>query len=328
MRLPILFVEIIVAVWCTAASTTTSTLAQNTQNFVLKPSDVRVRLGETALLKCSVSSRHGDVQWIHEGTALGYERQVAGKPRYSVTFGESEDTEYHLRIANVTLDDEGVFACQVAPVGDWDTKLEAKARLKVLVPPGPLPPTIAFNDESRHAGDIVHFRSASLKSHRFTCGVRHARPAALIKWYVNDTLASASAGRAVETKQADAAGYEDTLSVFELAKQANAIYNNSVLRCQAFHEAYGLEEQMKNMSVSLKVNILFTFKKDSHIKKIFFYLFFLITNFLNVIFQRFNTGSEFIKWLTIGRLRFFFTPKKPRPLLKNIYRIFFSQYFL
>ena len=146
----------------------TGTHAQNAQNFVIKPSDVKVSLGETALLKCSVSARHGDVQWIHEGTALGYDRKVPGKPRYSVVFTDSEDTEYHLRIANVTLDDEGLFACQVAPIGDWDTKLEAKARLRVLVPPRH-PPTIMFNDESKNANDLVHFRLASLKATRFAC---------------------------------------------------------------------------------------------------------------------------------------------------------------
>jgi hypothetical protein len=42
-----------------------------------------VNLGGTALLKCSVSSRHGDVQWIHDGTALGYDRKIPGKPRPS-----------------------------------------------------------------------------------------------------------------------------------------------------------------------------------------------------------------------------------------------------
>ena len=87
------------------------------QSFVKKPTDQRVRLGDTATLECSVSARHGDVQWIHEGTALGYDRQVPGRPRYSVKWVNNEDTEYHLQIVNVTLDDEGLFSCQVAPIG-------------------------------------------------------------------------------------------------------------------------------------------------------------------------------------------------------------------
>jgi hypothetical protein len=239
------------------SATCTRVLAQNAQNFVIKPTDVKVNLGDTATLKCSVSARHGDVQWIHEGTALGYDRKVPGKPRYLVTFTDNDDTEYHLRIANVTLDDEGVFACQVAPIGDWDTKLEAKAKLKVLIPPTG-PPSIMFNDESRNPGDIVHFKSASMKSTRFSCMVRRSKPAPAIKWYLNDKLAGSDVGRSIEPpiKQTDGA-FEDIVSTFELNKQTTAIYNNSVLRCQAFHESYGLDVQMKNMSVGLKIVVVY-----------------------------------------------------------------------
>lgn len=172
---------------------------QLTQYFITRPSDVRVIIGETAVLKCSVSIRHGDVQWVHEGTALGYDRKVPGKPRYSVIFNENEDVEYHLSIRNVTLDDEGIFSCQVAPIGDWDTKLEAKARLTVLVPPK-YSPEIMFNDESKMAGDIVKFRTASLKTTKFNCTVRKSKPAAIIKWYLNDSLAGLNIGHSRETK--------------------------------------------------------------------------------------------------------------------------------
>ena len=170
------------------------------QNFVTKPTDVKVNLGDTALLKCSVSTRHGDVQWIHEGTALGYDRKVPGKPRYSVMWFENDDTEYHLQIVDVTLEDEGIFSCQVAPIGDWDTKLEARAKLTVLVAPR-APPQIMFNDESKNTNDIVHFRSMSLKVTKFTCSVRKSKPASAIKWYLNGTLVNLNVGKVIETKQ-------------------------------------------------------------------------------------------------------------------------------
>jgi hypothetical protein len=230
-------------------------VAQNAQNFVVKPSDVKVNLGETALLKCSVSSRHGDVQWIHDGTALGYDRKVPGKPRYAVTFTDNDDTEYHLQISNVTLDDEGTFACQVAPIGDWDTKLEAKAKLKVLIPPK-TSPTIMFNDESKNHNEIVFFKSMSTKVTKFSCVVRRSKPAPVIKWFLNDTLAGASVGKASEQKQLDGA-FEDVVSTFELKTQTTAIYNNSMLRCQAFHESFGMDVQLKNMSIGLKVVVVY-----------------------------------------------------------------------
>lgn len=172
---------------------------QQTQNFITRPVDTKVVIGEDVLLKCSVSYRHGDVQWIHEGTALGYDRKVPGKPRYSVIWTDNEEIEFHLSIKNVTLDDEGVFSCQVAPIGDWDTKLEAKARLTVLVPPKQTP-EIMFNDESKNAAEIVKFRPASLKITKFSCVVRKSKPAAIIKWYLNDSLAGLNVGHSRESK--------------------------------------------------------------------------------------------------------------------------------
>ena len=174
--------------------------AQQAQRFEVRPSDTSVGVGGTALLKCSVSARHGDVQWIHDGTALGYDRKVPGKPRYSVIWIDNEDTEYHLQIENVTLDDEGLYSCQAAPIGDWDTKLEAKAKLTVVVGPRN-GPEIMFNDESKNSGEIVHFRLASLKSTKFTCILRRAKPAGLIKWFINGTAINLNLGKVMDVKQ-------------------------------------------------------------------------------------------------------------------------------
>lgn len=49
---------------------------------------------------------------------------------------------------------------------------------------------------------------------------------------------------------------EDLTSVFELKQQTNLIYNNSIIRCQAFHEAYGLNVEVKNMSISLRIVVV------------------------------------------------------------------------
>lgn len=175
------------------------TNSQQTQNFITRPGDTKVLIGQDVLLKCSVSLKHGDVQWIHEGTALGYDRKVPGKPRYSVVWIDNEEIEFHLNIKNVTLEDEGWFSCQVAPIGDWDTKLEAKARLIVLVPPK-ASPDISFNDESKVSGDIVKFRQGSSKTTRLNCTIRKSKPAAAIKWYLNDSLLTLSAGHVKDYK--------------------------------------------------------------------------------------------------------------------------------
>ncbi len=163
------------------------------QKFEIKPKDTDVKIGQTVILNCSVSGSHGDVQWTHDGTALGYDRKVPGKPRYSVIWHENENTEFHLKIENVTMDDEGLFSCQAAPIGDWDTKLEHKAKLTVLVGPEKRP-EIYHNEEIKNTGEIVHYKSLSKIVSKYTCILRKSKPAGTIKWYLNGTEVASSVG--------------------------------------------------------------------------------------------------------------------------------------
>ncbi len=231
------------------------------QSFVKKPSDTRVKIGDTALLTCSVSDKHGDVQWTHDGTALGYDRQVPGKPRYSVIFDKSEATEYHLEIKNVTMDDEGTFSCQAAPIGDWDTKLEAKAKLTVLVGPEK-PPEILFGDEVKRPGEIVNFRSMSEAPTKYACVIRRSKPAATISWFLNGTLITSKVGttKTTTTKNEDD-GMEDFTSELTLVEKTNAIYNNSIVECQAYHDAFGIKTKLANMSSSIHIVVVSKLKQ-------------------------------------------------------------------
>lgn len=240
---------VVVVVLAALLATLRLSHAQQVQSFVSKPVDTSVNLGDTALLKCSVSARHGDVQWIHDGTALGYDRKVPGKPRYSVSWVDNEDTEYHLQISNVTLDDEGVFSCQVAPIGDWDTKLEAKAKLTVLVAPKTAP-ELMYNDVSKHSNELVHFKVGSTKLTKFTCIVRKSKPAASFRWYINDTLINKSVGKILDTKISVDGIREDMVSVLEL-NGTKSLFNNSVVRCQALHAAFSGEP--RNLSSTLRM---------------------------------------------------------------------------
>ena len=55
---------------------------------------------------------------------------------------------------------------------------------------------------------------------------------------------------------------EDLTSVFELKQQTNQIYNNSMVKCQGYHEAFGLTNELKNMSISLKVIVVCKLSKN------------------------------------------------------------------
>lgn len=213
------------------------------QNFIIKPSDTNVIIGETALIKCSVTSIHGDVQWIHDGTALGYDRKVRGKPRYSVIWLNNENTEYHLQIVNVTLDDEGVYACQAAPIGDWTTKLESKAKLTVLIAPK-TQPQMTFIDELKNNNDLIHIKSNSFKTSKFSCKIKGSKPVANIKWYLNDTQLTTSNSIIAESEFKDGPNLIDKLSILEF--KSTLQFNNSILKCIVEHEAFKKNETLQS----------------------------------------------------------------------------------
>lgn len=49
---------------------------------------------------------------------------------------------------------------------------------------------------------------------------------------------------------------EDSTSVLTLKTQTNEVYNNSIIRCQAFHQAYGIKTELSNMSSSLHIVVV------------------------------------------------------------------------
>jgi hypothetical protein len=225
------------------------------QNFVIKPSDTNAILGQTVVMKCSVTKQHGDVQWLHDGTALGYDRKIPGKPRYEITWSTDDDTEYHLKIDNVTVDDEGLYSCQVAPIGDWDTKLEAKAKLTVLVVPQSRP-DVHFNDESKNTYDIIHIKQSAIKNTKFTCRVGRTKPVSQIKWFLNGTQLTNS--HVVITESTQKVGQLDDLtSVLELKPTAQ--FDNSILKCQGYHVGFGGSVELANMSTVLRLVIVCKF---------------------------------------------------------------------
>jgi hypothetical protein len=228
--------------------------AQQEQNFTIRPVNTNVVLGETAILKCAVTAKHGDVQWTHDGTALGYDRQVPGKPTYSVIWFDNEEQEYHLKIVNVRHEDEGVYACQVAPIGDWDTKLEEKVRLTVLEAPSHKP-EILFNFETKHDNDVIYVRDSSIYTSKFQCRLGKSKPVGQIRWFLNGTLLTNTTANITNDFQMNGI-YTMVTSRLEL--KSNVIFNNSLfhfIKCQAYHLAYGLNVEVANLTSVLRLVI-------------------------------------------------------------------------
>ncbi|KAF2365956.1 Immunoglobulin I-set [Trinorchestia longiramus] len=103
---------------------------QQKQHFRKRPSDVEVKQGTTAVLKCEVGNQGGRVQWAKDGFVLGFNRSIPTNERYQM-IGEPSAGEHHLRIQNTTLVDDADFQCQVGPA-DGHSAIRATGHLTVL----------------------------------------------------------------------------------------------------------------------------------------------------------------------------------------------------
>ena len=111
-----------------------------TQSFVQQPADTAVNVGTASVtLHCAVNEKTGDLFWIKDDELLGSDTNAAmpGRSRYSIV-GDAGQGQYNLQITEVTLDDDGVFHCQVARSETDDELSSSRARLTVqskLTPP-------------------------------------------------------------------------------------------------------------------------------------------------------------------------------------------------
>ncbi|XP_076457833.1 nephrin-like [Babylonia areolata] len=146
------------------------------QRFIERPQNISVIQGESVVLKCVVADRVGNVQWVKDGFALGFDRNIPGYPTYSVVGTESR--KFNLMIANTQLSDDANYQCQVTPGGPGHPRLTASAYLTVLVPCDP--PVI----QGYQNGSTVEvpFTRRSLE---LVCEARHGRPPAEIEWFRN-----------------------------------------------------------------------------------------------------------------------------------------------
>lgn len=106
------------------------------QKFDIEPADKTAIIGETIILPCRVINKVGTLQWTKDGFGLGSDRALAGFPRYSM-IGSDEEGDFSLQISGVTLEDDGVFQCQVGASQGSHGIRSRNAILTVYVPPEP-----------------------------------------------------------------------------------------------------------------------------------------------------------------------------------------------
>ncbi|XP_035019787.2 nephrin [Hippoglossus stenolepis] len=108
------------------------TLAQ--QAFRIEPSNLTVRMGGTAVLRCEVLRASGTVQWVKDGLLLGLQRSLPGFPRYSM-IGNPKRGQYHLQIEKAQLEDDTPYECQAGQSESSRAIVSGTAWVNVIIPP-------------------------------------------------------------------------------------------------------------------------------------------------------------------------------------------------
>ncbi|CAF2741288.1 unnamed protein product [Rotaria sp. Silwood2] len=151
------------------------------QYFQVQPHDISALIGSNITIPCVITSPHGDVQWTKDGLALGYDRQLAAFPSWSI-IGDENRGEFNFFIESLKFEDEGIYACEVSPYNNAPA-LKQVANIKTLVRPEHV--KIINNQSLSNETTIIRMRFDE-KTHRINCRVDGARPAAHIKW-INET---------------------------------------------------------------------------------------------------------------------------------------------
>ncbi|XP_037078254.1 irregular chiasm C-roughest protein-like [Pollicipes pollicipes] len=151
------------------------------QRFRVRPSNVSVVEGDSAILRCEVHHQVGQLQWAKDGFALGYSRSLPGYSRYRM-LGDPGSGVHDLEVTNVSLDDDGRFQCQVSP-NRGQAAIRADAFLTVLVRPSTVQIRSLAPASSSGLYEVAKGSQLTLK-----CDVIGARPAAEVHWQRNGVV--------------------------------------------------------------------------------------------------------------------------------------------
>uniref|UniRef100_A0A0R3S396 Kin of IRRE-like protein 1 n=1 Tax=Elaeophora elaphi TaxID=1147741 RepID=A0A0R3S396_9BILA len=152
-----------------------STYTYSQQRIVEGPTDTRVLIGSTALLKCRIEAQQGAVQWMKNGFGLGNDRDLSLFERYSME-GRISRGEYNLRIINVQMDDDDEYACQVEAANENPTRVSNLAKLTVLVKP----------EDPKLLLPVSNLRTVVGQHIQRSCTSTHGKPQAKIGWVISD----------------------------------------------------------------------------------------------------------------------------------------------
>lgn len=191
-------------------------------------------MDSTVSLPCRVDNLAGKLQWTKDDFALGTNRNLSyhGYPRYSMT-GNDAIGEYNLKLNPVTLDDDGVYQCQVGTGKRDEPAIRSrKATLTVLVPP---------NRPRITQGDKIYITENS--PIELECISEGGKPEAEITWTDGSGTAIAEGFETyVEAMEAESKRFT-TKSILKIVPKME--HHNTSIWCQAHNSAVDKKLQTK-----------------------------------------------------------------------------------
>ncbi|KAL4154272.1 hypothetical protein QTP88_002096 [Uroleucon formosanum] len=238
-----------IIVMCTALLVASAGRASSTeQSFAVEPDDRSVVVDSTVSLPCRVDDLAGKLQWTKDDFALGTNRNLSyhGYPRYAMT-GSDANGEYNLKLNPVTLDDDGVYQCQVGTGKRGDPAIRSrKATLTVLVPPN--------RPRITPQGDIIYLTENS--PFELECISEGGKPHAEITWTDGSgTVIEEGIKTSFETMAAESKRFI-TKSVLRLIPKME--HHNTSIWCQAHNSAIDKKLQTKihlNVKFAPKISL-------------------------------------------------------------------------
>uniref|UniRef100_A0A915Q552 Uncharacterized protein n=1 Tax=Setaria digitata TaxID=48799 RepID=A0A915Q552_9BILA len=210
--------------------------------FKEEPRNQSVLLGDDVLLACSAHQSALMSQWrSNDGSLLGFHDagKLAGhEGRYSYLTNSSD--EKHLKIENVTLEDDGLFECQMThpSLGAYRTS----AFITVLVPPEKV--TI-MDIASNHVVNAVEGNDYNL-----SCLAANGKPHAVINWYIHGEKIESNIKRWTEKNT------NRTISAFAtLSWKPRRSDIGAVLTCEALHAPTSSQLRV-NVTLNVFCNLL------------------------------------------------------------------------
>ncbi|CAF1663599.1 unnamed protein product, partial [Adineta ricciae] len=194
--------------------------------FIQEPEDVETIIGSTVILHCRTEPLdESQVTWCkNDFCTLGKTRDLPFYPRYEI-IGQARQGQHHFKIVNVSLEDMGVYQCQIRAGARRAGAMSRKAKLTVLQ----IPTSLTIDSPVVLIENVLSF---------IVCRANNAMPEAKLSWHLPKSISYLS-------KNDYALISDQSLrnSISNITFLPNRSFHGKLIQCQAHSSAIDINNQ-------------------------------------------------------------------------------------